>query len=90
MKSTGILRKLDQLGRVVLPIELRRNMNINEKDPIEIFVDGDQIILRKYEVQKSCMITGDVSEENVEYASGVWLSPEGAKILLTELEKSML
>ena len=49
MKSTGIVRKVDELGRVVLPIELRRNFNINEKDSLEIFVDDDKIILKKYE-----------------------------------------
>jgi transcriptional pleiotropic regulator of transition state genes len=48
MKATGIVRKVDELGRVVLPIELRRTMNIGEKDPLEIFVDGDRIILQKY------------------------------------------
>lgn len=49
MKSTGIVRKVDELGRVVLPIELRRTLGIMEKDAIEIFVDEDKIILRKYE-----------------------------------------
>ena len=49
MKSTGIVRKIDHLGRVVLPIELRRTLNIAEKDALEIFVDGEQIILQKYE-----------------------------------------
>lgn len=49
MKSTGIVRKVDELGRVVLPIELRRNLDINEKDALEIFVDDDKIILKKYE-----------------------------------------
>ena len=49
MKSTGIVRKVDELGRVVLPIELRRNLNINEKDALEIFVDDERIILKKYE-----------------------------------------
>lgn len=48
MKSTGIVRKIDELGRVVLPIELRRNLGIAEKDPVEIFVDDDKIILKKY------------------------------------------
>ncbi len=48
MKSTGIVRKVDSLGRVVLPIELRRILQIDEKDSIEIFVDGDSIILKKY------------------------------------------
>ena len=49
MKSTGIVRKVDELGRVVLPIELRRSLNINEKDSLEIFVDDNKIVLKKYE-----------------------------------------
>lgn len=49
MKSTGIVRKVDELGRVVLPIELRRNLNIGEKDSLEIFVDDEKVILKKYE-----------------------------------------
>lgn len=49
MKSTGIVRRVDELGRVVLPIELRRNLNINEKDALEIFVDDEKVILKKYE-----------------------------------------
>lgn len=49
MKSTGIVRKVDDLGRIVLPIELRRTLDINEKDSLEIYVDGNQIILKKYE-----------------------------------------
>lgn len=53
MKSTGIIRKVDELGRVVIPIELRSQFNIAERDPIEIFVDNDSIVLKKYE--KSCL-----------------------------------
>jgi len=49
MKSTGIVRKVDDLGRIVLPIELRRTLDINERDSLEIFVDGNQVILKKYE-----------------------------------------
>lgn len=49
MKSTGIVRKVDELGRVVLPIELRRNLDIHEKDALEIFVDDDKIVLKKYQ-----------------------------------------
>lgn len=48
MKATGIVRKLDELGRITLPIELRRTLNIADRDPVEIFVDGDSIILKKY------------------------------------------
>ncbi|NMH69664.1 AbrB/MazE/SpoVT family DNA-binding domain-containing protein [Bacillus sp. RO3] len=50
MKSTGVVRKVDELGRVVIPIELRRNLGIAEKDPVEIFINGDQIILKKFKL----------------------------------------
>lgn len=49
MKTTGIVRQMDSLGRIVLPIELRRTLNIAQKDSLEIYVEGDQIILKKYE-----------------------------------------
>jgi transcriptional pleiotropic regulator of transition state genes len=49
VKATGIVRKIDDLGRIVLPIELRRTLSISEHDSIEIFVEGGSIILKKYE-----------------------------------------
>ncbi|MDY0236373.1 MAG: AbrB/MazE/SpoVT family DNA-binding domain-containing protein [Gudongella sp.] len=57
MKSTGIVRKLDELGRVVIPIELRRTLDIKVKDPLEIFVDDDKIILKKF--SPSCIFCGE-------------------------------
>lgn len=48
VKNTGIVRKLDELGRITLPIELRRNLDISEKDPVEIYVSEDMIILKKH------------------------------------------
>jgi len=48
MKSTGIVRKVDELGRIVLPIELRRTLDIGEKDALEIYVDGTSIVLKKF------------------------------------------
>ena len=57
MKSTGIVRKVDELGRIVLPIELRRTLNINEKDSLEIFVDNVRIVLQKYE--PACIFCGN-------------------------------
>ncbi|WP_341466231.1 AbrB/MazE/SpoVT family DNA-binding domain-containing protein [Bacillus cereus] len=48
MKSTGVTRKIEELGRIVLPKELRRTLGIAEKDPIEIFVEDEKIILQKY------------------------------------------
>lgn len=53
MKSTGVVRKIDELGRIVLPISIRQNLDIAEHDPVEIFMDGDRIILRKY--QPACI-----------------------------------
>ena len=49
MKNTGIVRRLDELGRITLPIELRRNLGVGERDPLEIFVEDERIILQKYE-----------------------------------------
>lgn len=87
MKSTGIVRKVDELGRVVIPIELRRSLGIEVKDPIEIYVDDDKIILRKYESRMSCHITGEVSDDNLLLAGGkLILSKEGAAALVKEIE----
>ena len=61
MKSTGIVRKVDELGRIVLPKELRMTLNINEKDPLEIFVDEDgRIVLKKYE--PACIFCNSMNE----------------------------
>ncbi len=57
MKSTGIVRKVDELGRIVLPIELRRTLDIDIKDSIEIYVENDSIILKKYE--PTCIFCGN-------------------------------
>jgi transcriptional pleiotropic regulator of transition state genes len=57
MKSTGIVRKVDELGRIVLPIELRRTLDIAEKDSLEIYVDESSIILTKYE--PACIFCGN-------------------------------
>lgn len=60
MKSTGIVRKVDELGRVVIPIELRRTLGIEEKDALEIYVDGEHIILKKYE--PACIFCEDARD----------------------------
>lgn len=59
MKSTGIVRKVDELGRVVLPKELRTTLDIAQKDPLEIYIDGNSIILKKYE--PACIFCGDAA-----------------------------
>lgn len=62
MKSTGIVRKVDELGRIVVPIEIRRNLDINEGDPLEIYVDGQNVVLRKYQPECIfCREAGDVT-----------------------------
>ncbi len=66
MKSTGVVRKIDELGRIVLPIEIRNNMDIKSRDAVEIFVDGDKIVLKKYE--PACLFCGNA--DNVEIFNG--------------------
>ena len=63
MKSTGIVRKVDELGRIVLPIEMRRTLDIAERDALEIYVEGSSVILKKY--KPSCIFcdaSRDISE----------------------------
>ncbi len=57
MKSTGVVRKIDELGRIVIPMELRRTMDIEEKDSLEIFTDGEKIVLKKY--APGCIFCGN-------------------------------
>ncbi len=60
MKSLGVIRKVDELGRVVLPVETRKRLGLEPKDPVEIFVERDRIVLKKYEpVCIFCGSTGD-------------------------------
>ncbi len=60
MKATGIVRQLDQLGRIVIPKELRNTYDLREKDSIQIFVEGEDIILRKY--QPACIVCNDATD----------------------------
>jgi transcriptional pleiotropic regulator of transition state genes len=69
MKSTGITRGLDDLGRIVVPKEVRTNLNWNQYDMIEIFTDSDTVILRKY--NKGCLICGEM--DNLNTVDGVTL-----------------
>ena len=60
MKATGIVRKMDQLGRLVIPKETRKMFNLNEGEPVEIFTDGDKIIIKKY--NPGCQCCGDMKD----------------------------
>ena len=87
MKSTGIVRKVDELGRVVIPMELRKTLDIHQKDAMEIYVDADMIVLKKYHASMTCQITGQTSTKNLSLANGkLTLSPEGARDLVKEIE----
>ncbi|HDR6265261.1 AbrB family transcriptional regulator [Bacillus toyonensis] len=87
MKNTGVSRKVDELGRVVIPVELRRTLGIAEGTALGFHVEGGDIVLRKHE--KSCFVTGKVSESNIELLDGrMFLSKEGVTDLLDILEKS--
>ncbi|WP_232699003.1 AbrB/MazE/SpoVT family DNA-binding domain-containing protein [Brevibacillus daliensis] len=84
MKSTGIVRKVDELGRVVIPIELRRTLGIAEKDALEIFVDGERIILKKYE--PACIFTGNA--DDLVYFKGKMISKSCIKEMAAMLSDS--
>ena len=79
MKSTGIVRKVDELGRIVLPIEMRRTLDIAEKDALEIYVEGASVILRKY--KPSCIFC-DTSKD-VKLFRGKNVCPKCLKELQT-------
>ncbi len=83
MKSTGIVRRMDELGRVVIPIEIRNKFDIKVKDPVEIFVDGSNIVLKKYE--PNCVFCGG-TKNLVEY-NGKLVCNKCAKKLATLSEK---
>ena len=78
MKSVGIVRQVDTLGRIVLPVELRKKFGIEFKDAMEIYTEDDCIILKKYE--PSCIFCGDA--KNVFQFSGKNVCPNCAKALM--------
>ncbi|MCR6850253.1 AbrB/MazE/SpoVT family DNA-binding domain-containing protein [Bacillus sp. IBL03825] len=91
MKATGVTRKVDELGRVVIPKELRNTLGIKEKSPLEIFVEGENIVLQKYQPGGVCALTGEVLNHNIALANGkITLSPEGAELLLKEIEQYLV
>ena len=81
MKSTGIVRKVDELGRIVLPIEIRRTMGIDKYDAVEIFVDEEKIVLKKY--QPCCIFCGNA--DNVTLFKGKLICSD----CLSSLRKSV-
>ncbi len=66
MKATGIVREIDELGRIVIPSEIRKGLDLNKKDPMEIYLNGDMIVLKKH--MPCCIFCGEV--EDVIYFKG--------------------
>lgn len=77
MKTTGIVRRVDELGRIVLPVELRRTLKIEIRDPLEIYTDGNRIVLKKYE--NTCIFCG--SDENLTEYKGKMVCQDCIKAL---------
>jgi transcriptional pleiotropic regulator of transition state genes len=84
MKSTGIVRKVDELGRIVLPVELRKTLDIAEKDPVEIYTEDDSIVLRKY--VRGCKKCGE--QKNLIDVEGDSYCRPCAKKLAASLKRS--
>ncbi|MED1299641.1 AbrB family transcriptional regulator [[Bacillus thuringiensis] serovar konkukian] len=91
MKSTGVNRPVDKMGRILVPKELRDILGIKEQSPVEIYVEDEKIILKKYVADGTCTITGEVSNQNISLANGkIILSPEGVSYLVKELEQYLI
>lgn len=87
MKSTGIVRRIDNLGRIVVPKEIRSILEIECQDPIEMYIEKEKIILQKYEPRNVCLITREVNQNNRKFADGkITLSKHGAEILKKQLD----
>ncbi|MGG0722742.1 AbrB/MazE/SpoVT family DNA-binding domain-containing protein [Bacillus mycoides] len=88
MKSTRMTRKVDGLGLVVIPKELRDTLGIKEQSPLEIFIEGEKIVLQKYQAGGACVVTGEISERNMSLANGkITVSPQGAEYLVKQLQQ---
>ncbi|MDY0943896.1 AbrB/MazE/SpoVT family DNA-binding domain-containing protein [Priestia megaterium] len=82
MKTRGIVRKVDELGRIVIPKEIRKILGIEDsKTHLEIFTEDDTIIFQKYRVGRACSVTNKVTIQNKAYTGNVVLIPEGKKTL---------
>lgn len=90
MKSTGMVRVIDVLGRIVIPAEMRKTLGWNIKDAVEFYVDGQCVVLKKYEGANTCMLTGEFVKNPITAGNGrIVLSPEGADQLMKELGKQL-
>lgn len=88
MRNLGVVRKVDHLGRVVIPKELRTTMHLSEGQPLEFFTDDASLILRSYQIREACIITGEITDDNFQLSNGMFISPKGAEILLEQVKHS--
>src|SRR6478735_2470611 len=86
MKGLSTLRKIDAVGRIVIPIELRKLLDIGKDDEVEIILEDDHIEIKKYKESNECLITGEITPQSRRYANNLVLSPLGAKILYNEIK----
>ncbi|WP_421535980.1 AbrB/MazE/SpoVT family DNA-binding domain-containing protein [Priestia sp. D3YE.R1] len=86
MKGLSTLRKIDAVGRIVIPIELRKLLDIGKEDEVEVLLEDDHIEIKKYKEFNECLITGEITPQNRRYANNLVLSPSGAKILFNEIK----
>ena len=87
MKALGIVRKLDDLGRITLPIELRRTFKIEDNAPLEIYVEGDVICLKPCKLQ--CVCCGSINEDKLVELNGVLVCGECARELYGKVPYSV-
>ncbi|MFC3040712.1 AbrB/MazE/SpoVT family DNA-binding domain-containing protein [Virgibacillus xinjiangensis] len=85
LRSTGVTRNVDDLGRIVIPKEIRRTMGIENRDPVEFLLEDNYIAIRKFTPNKACVVTGKVSDDNFQVGD-IWLSEEGADLLMKKME----
>lgn len=84
----GMVRNVDSLGRIVIPIELRRKLGIEVNDTLEFYVDDTTIKLKKYFPSRTCMVTGKNSDNNLSLLNGkLIISPEVAEQIMNEMLK---
>ncbi|MGG2090942.1 AbrB/MazE/SpoVT family DNA-binding domain-containing protein [Priestia aryabhattai] len=86
MRGLSTLRKIDAIGRIVIPIELRKVLDIDKDDSVEILLEEDHIEIKKYKEYNECAITGEITTENRKYANNLVLSPSVAEILYKEIK----
>lgn len=87
MKASGIVRKVDLLGRIVIPKELRQVYHLDVGASVEIFTTESGIVLRPYHVTKQCIVTGVIREDNILLGDGTYISKEALREKYNELEE---